>query len=342
MKNRNIQFMRGVSILLVLLAHADQVYPKEITTLKELIDPTIGVDLFFIISGYLMGVTFLNKINHPISLSDATNFYVKRTNRLLVACVFWSLVPLFFFSYWKSVGAITDIKNAIWIFVTSTFFVGNFYSYIHPSGFGYFWSLGVEYQFYLMLPLIACLGKSNKGMFFIILALFAIYAIAMRDFSGAWLFRPYGLYVGLAIWLLTKTTGFNEVKSSINKSGNIKIFMAVLFIIFSSTAISAAIIQFSGLSFAITPIILGLAFVIIICKDSPVAGFLSRPIEFIGDISFSLYLCNIPVFIYFSVLTFKFTDNPHVVYAVCFVMSVIISTISRHTLEKIDLIRGNR
>lgn len=339
MKNRNIQFMRGVSILLVLLAHSDQVYPKEITTLKELIDPTIGVDLFFIISGYLMGVTFINKIEDDLSISETLRFYVKRTNRLFAACFFWSLIPIIFFSYWSNAGVITDIKNAIWIFFTSVFFVGNFYNYIHPSGFGYFWSLGVEYQFYLILPLIAFLGKSNKGIFFILLALSAIYLVSMKDFNGAWLFRPYGLYVGLSIWLLTKTDGFSEIKALINRYSNITLFISVIFIVCSSTAISSATVQFFGMSFFITPIFLGLAFVIIISKDIPIAGIVSKPIEFIGDISFSLYLCNIPVFIFFSRLSFEFTDNPHIVYVLCFLSSILISTVSRYTLEKIDLIR---
>ena len=334
--------MRGVSILLVLLAHADQVYPQQINDIKSFIDPTIGVDLFFIISGYLMGVTFLNKISQPISMRQVFEFYAKRTNRLFAACFFWSLIPIVFFQYWQHVGTLSDIKNAFWIFITSIFFVGNFYNFVHPSGFGYFWSLGVEYQFYIVLPLIAFIGKNNRGIFFIILALFFTYAIAMKDFSGSWLFRPYGLYVGVLIWLLTKTSGFNEIKSAINKVSGIKLLIAVVFIILSSTAISAAIIQFFGMSFVIVPIVLGVSFVIIICKETPIAGFVSKPIEFIGDISFSLYLCNVPVFIFFSRLSFEFTDNPHIVYVLCFFVAILISTVSRYTLEKIDLIGNNK
>ncbi|MFU70946.1 acyltransferase, partial [Escherichia coli] len=51
--------LRGVSIILVLIAHADTVYWEELKSIKKYIDPTIGVDLFFIISGYLMGATFI-------------------------------------------------------------------------------------------------------------------------------------------------------------------------------------------------------------------------------------------------------------------------------------------
>ena len=86
-KNRNIQFLRGLAIVLVLLAHgsvmligAEAVWWDRV--LQRFL-PGVGVDLFFLISGFLMGATFLRK-HRQFDAAAVYGFYKKRIRRVLL------------------------------------------------------------------------------------------------------------------------------------------------------------------------------------------------------------------------------------------------------------------
>lgn len=85
-KNRNIQFLRGLAIVLVLFAHGSVILVGEQAQgwdrLMQHVLPGVGVDLFFIISGFLMGATFLRK-QDGFELRAVYRFYCKRIRRVL-------------------------------------------------------------------------------------------------------------------------------------------------------------------------------------------------------------------------------------------------------------------
>ncbi|EHH6744166.1 hypothetical protein J5Y30_004723, partial [Escherichia coli] len=106
--------------------------------------------------------------------------------------------------------------------------------------------------------------------------------------------------------------------------------------------LSPALYKVHGVSFTAISILLGLAFFICVCMDKPIAAFISKPIEFIGDISFSLYLCNIPVYIFVSREMFTRGMGKPETMIVSVVLSIAVATASRYTLEKIDFIKLNK
>ena len=148
----DISFLRAVSVLVVMLFHF-QVKPFQ--------GGFIGVDVFFVISGFLMTQIILKGMDtEKFSLKQ---FYIKRINRiipplqiLLLFVLFISVV--FFFQ--------SDLRlNAKYAFLAN-FFVSNIYFWKYIDYFSstdnillHTWSLGVEWQFYLIYPLLILLLK---------------------------------------------------------------------------------------------------------------------------------------------------------------------------------------
>ena len=104
----------------------------------------IGVQLFFALSGFLITSGLLDSQGTPHYFR---NFYAKRALRILplyYAVLFALLVVL---PQFMAVPYRHDYQGPLW------FFVGN-WTNSFPYGFGHFWSLAVEEQFYLIWPLV--------------------------------------------------------------------------------------------------------------------------------------------------------------------------------------------
>ena len=156
---REIQGMRAIAVMAVILAHL---------SISWLPGGFVGVDVFFVISGYLITGLLLREHDATgyISLSD---FYRRRIRRLfpamLVTCLFTVLGGFLIFSQ-ERFELLLDST------LTAFFSVSNFYFW---SQVGYFdteslvkpllhtWSLGVEEQFYLVWPAKAMMRAERRA-----------------------------------------------------------------------------------------------------------------------------------------------------------------------------------
>ncbi len=115
----------------------------------------MGVDLFFVLSGYLIGSQLLRPYTRG-SQPSIGGFYMRRAFRVLPA---YLTVLLFYF-------AIPVFREApglspVWQFLT---FTENFrIDYLHDQAFSHVWSLCVEEHFYLVLPLLILLLMRRPG-----------------------------------------------------------------------------------------------------------------------------------------------------------------------------------
>ena len=137
-----------MAILLVLFFHLD---------LKYFDGGFIGVDIFFVISGYVITLSLkTNYLNNKLSLK---NFYYKRIRRLipplllvntlvLLAGYFILSPQLYKQTSWSSIGSMFSFSNFIFWRESGYF---NFDSYFKPLL--HTWSLSVEEQFYFLWPL---------------------------------------------------------------------------------------------------------------------------------------------------------------------------------------------
>jgi len=107
----------------------------------------IGVDLFFVLSGYLIGSQLLKPLSRGEPLAFG-NFYLRRSLRVLPA---YLVVLALYFSMPGFREA--DGIQPLWQFLTYT--VNLLIDYQHNKAFSHVWSLCVEEHFYLLFPLLA-------------------------------------------------------------------------------------------------------------------------------------------------------------------------------------------
>jgi peptidoglycan/LPS O-acetylase OafA/YrhL len=150
----DIQGLRGVAVLLVVLGHAG---------IGFLRGGYVGVDVFFVLSGFLItGILLSRAARHGyVSLSD---FYVRRARRILPAAAL-TLVATDIAAYHllNFVRARQAVSDSIWasLFAANIEFARRGTDYFAqgqpPSPIQHFWSLAVEEQFYLVWPALLSL-----------------------------------------------------------------------------------------------------------------------------------------------------------------------------------------
>src|SRR4051812_20829265 len=145
----DIQGLRAVAVLLVVLSHAG---------VGALAGGYVGVDVFFVISGFLITGILLSQASEKGSIS-LVGFYARRARRILPAAALTLLateVAAYFLLN------LVRAREAVWDSLYAAAFASNFrfaargLDYFEqgqpPSPLLHFWSLAVEEQFYLVWP----------------------------------------------------------------------------------------------------------------------------------------------------------------------------------------------
>jgi peptidoglycan/LPS O-acetylase OafA/YrhL len=161
--------LRALSVIAVMLFHLRIGYPGGF----------LGVDVFFVLSGYLI-TTILLRDYRTLGRIRFAHFYVRRVRRLMPALLatlvlswaLWGLIP--------KAGPFTPAATA------SLFYYANWYTCLHGSasmgGLGHTWSLSIEEQFYIVWPvlLLALLPfcRTSRRQATVMFALVAALAIA--------------------------------------------------------------------------------------------------------------------------------------------------------------------
>ena len=162
----DIDGLRAIAVLAVILFHLDPVW---------LPGGYVGVDIFFVISGYLISLIIEREVEDGrFTFSD---FYARRVRRIIPALTVVILSTVVTFQFVFSPG---DLETLVESAVYAQFFLSNVYfafiadaSYFsdeaHAQALLHLWSLAVEEQFYLFWPLLLLLGlRSDRPRGFLI------------------------------------------------------------------------------------------------------------------------------------------------------------------------------
>ena len=292
----DIDGLRALAVVPVLLYH---------TGVPGFPGGFVGVDIFFVISGYLIcGMIDGDIRNGSFSLS---NFYKRRALRILPALFVMFLVtsvlayfyclPVELEDYAKSLAsAVGSISN---VYFAGT--AGYFDAPAETKPLLHTWSLGVEEQFYLIVPLLMLLAwrmiPKRAGLLFAgaaVLSFAAAFAVSYRNETFVFYLTPFRAWE-LALGALL-SIGFipapqsNFVRNACGATGMLLLLGAIL--LGSSTAPLLLMTSLAGI---------GATLVIASSERGPsaVGRLLSlRPLVFIGLISYSLYLWHWPLIVF--------------------------------------------
>jgi peptidoglycan/LPS O-acetylase OafA/YrhL len=338
--------LRGIAIILVLLYHNFGF----VTYFKS---GWVGVDLFFVLSGFLITEILLRTKGSPFFLRS---FYMRRFLRifpLYYLCLLVVIIiipaterPFYDVDYYKT--------NQLWFWM----YLQNWlYIFKHPEQsalLNHLWSLAVEEQFYLIWPLVILFTKSLKTQFRIVMLLLAVVMISRITFC---FIHPYhisygnlytfsridGLCIGCGLALLQK------IDFNLATRYSRKILMVVLVV----NVLIVSGIYFLHLNVPYTALIgytsIAILFGLLLHKTieiekNQISRFLSTVLfRFFGKISYSLYIFHWPIYLVLvpvlkhllsAFLFLSEFDNQAISAIIATACALLLSVISYHFFEK--------
>jgi peptidoglycan/LPS O-acetylase OafA/YrhL len=173
-KINSIEGIRGIAVISVLLYHLD---------FSLFSSGFIGVDIFFVISGYLIIPKILSQIQNRDF--EFKIFFFKRLRRLVPALLLVLVVAIIVGYFLLTPREYKELAHSILsnlIFSQNFFFrdrTGYFADLAHQKPLLHTWSLGVEMQFYLLVPLILLLINKFFSKKYFKAATFTLIAISL-------------------------------------------------------------------------------------------------------------------------------------------------------------------
>ena len=290
-----IDELRGLALVLVMLSHVGLVYGLETDVAYALALPAfgVGVDLFFVISGFVIyrNVLAMKALAGGDALAGARAFWARRLVR--IAAPAWATVAV--------VGAVRLAQEGLgksWAdLAAATGFFANFYwagceaspaPCPHHLIASHFWSLSLEGQFYALAPFLAALPRRlaiPAGVS--VLAMGA--ALPRPVGSYLWTMRPDALLIGMGIAALTEQAGILRKFWPALRLGQ-AVYWACVAAILERLAIG----RFSGLGLVFVALLFGFVVAGRLRVGAP-GCWLARALRKGGEMSFSAYLVHLPV-----------------------------------------------
>lgn len=326
-----IDGLRAIAVCSVILYHSN----IEILNFELLKGGYLGVDIFFVISGYLITSIILSELKTTNQFSFK-NFYLRRIRRILPALLLVILFSLPFGWYLLLPNNFVDFINSIFFslgFSSNYFFHYSGQIYGAENGlfkpFLHTWSLSVEEQFYILFPLILyVIFKYFNRYLVIFLFVGLITSLGMAELASRNhpSFNFYSLFTRTWEMLTGSILAFYEKDHVNDKKYNHKIsnFLQSLGVII----IIVSVILFNNDThhpsiFTIFPIT-GVCLLIIFSNSNTIITKLlsSKLFVSIGLISYSLYLWHFPIFA-FARNQYIFENNKFILILITLILSII-------------------
>ena len=321
----DIQGLRAIAVLLVIASH--------IPLTTKLPGGYVGVDIFFVISGYVIALALTRATErYGSGVAMYRNFMRDRIYRLVPALYVMIAVVCLLAIVFALSNRLTQITGSA---VSSAFFISNFWyltqfdSYWNPEilldPLLHTWSLGIEFQTYLVLPLfflggsLLAVSKQRRlvARWIVLLAFAAMSAglftwwvslsatsIQYEDYQAYAFYLPITRFWEFALGLLAAWVTLS-VKPLVQVAHRIIKTLAIGTLLVGLYWANVA----GELSLALVPITIAVA-VLLVLGSAPDQSDLilgSRPMVWIGDRSYSIYLWHWPLF---TLVLWLFADSP--------------------------------
>ncbi len=294
---REIDGLRAIAVLPVILFHAG---------FQTFSGGFVGVDVFFVISGYLITTIILAELEQ--GKFSIANFYERRARRILPALFLVMLVCIPFAWFWLLPSDMEDFSDSL---VAVSMFLSNI---LFWSESGYFdtaaelkpllhtWSLAVEEQYYVLFPLFLML-LWRLGARWILLLLGAVFVTSLAVAQWAAYAKPimafyllptrgWELLIGaFAAFYLSKDNRI-EFSKGLSETGG---WVGVAFIFYAIFGYSKTT-PFPGF-YALVPTVGAVLVILFATQQTTVGKFVgNKGFVGVGLISYSAYLWHQPLF----------------------------------------------
>ena len=240
----DIEVLRAIAILLVVVHHAPTLLPWiRGSGFYDYFVGAAGVDLFFVVSGFVITRDLLPRLDREHDargrLNVTLSFWTRRIFRLIPAAWFWLVTGLVIVCalgeprIWgrPAVNAMlagaAAAQLADLLFMTVQQSARQLHSALGP--FFPYWSLSLESQFYLLLPIALLLPRR---VFTLAVAMATLFELTRSDL--AWpgpLFRTGGLMIGVLLALWSLQPGYRSLEPTWLRHGPVIRVLVVLFLI---------------------------------------------------------------------------------------------------------------
>ena len=311
----SIDSLRALAVLAVIIYHVDVNY---------LPGGFLGVDLFFVLSGYLISSLIIKEYKKTGSV-NLYNFYIRRARRLLPAVYFMITVGLVVMVLFNEVLLRKSHLDAIFGYIYSSNWwyifhkLDYFDSFGAQSPFKHLWSLAIEEQFYMIFPLLFLLVnrkkkskdgtyKLNKNFLYVVLGLILVSLIAhillfdINNISRIYFgtdTRAFSLLVGVVGAILYP---MERLHAKVTLQQNM--IYSVVSLVSIATLITVMIYtsEYNTLLYRGGFLLVAILGLIVIISSGKQHTLMSRllsfkPVVFIGKISYSLYLWHFLVLV---------------------------------------------
>jgi peptidoglycan/LPS O-acetylase OafA/YrhL len=327
--------IRAISILFVLLAHSSDTtgFPSWAKSAVNDLG-SIGVRIFFVISGYLITLLLLRERQHNNRL-NLSAFYVRRAFRILPAMYCYLMVAAIC-AYGGFVHAVPhDFARAL-------SFTVNFDRSVSRV-LGHIWSLSVEEQFYLLWPCtVACISFKRVGP---VAAFVAVISSVIRLVEFHW-FPSHTPSLGYEFQTVADGLAMGCVLAAIHACGTWSWLQNRTGCTLCGTGAIAVAVTIAGVKLHVSPVLFPIALNIFITAfigymvsnaDSPLGRVLNwTPLVWLGTLSYSVYLWQQ----YF--LHVQHSHNPLLSFPGNVIASMVVAMMSFYFVERPAIYWGRR
>lgn len=294
-----IDGIRAIAVLSVIIAHSG---------IGLLPGGYAGVDIFFVISGFLITGIILRDLEH--GHFSFGNFYARRARRIFPALYFMLITTSVAAWLLLTPSQIQDFSASVFfsvLFLSNGYFL-DFVDYFAPSSeyipLLHTWSLGIEEQFYILFPVIALLAYRlfRKAGLVVTVIILLIASFSLSEWGwrneprGNYFFSPSRFWEILlgsiaALWCAKRNVAGNNLLAALGLAG-----ICASFFIYDHTTLFPSF-------YTLLPTV-GAMLLLIYARDGGKTALLLQlpPLRFIGLISFSAYLWHQPIFVFTRIL----------------------------------------
>lgn len=363
-RNLELDRLRAFAVLMSIFIHYSRVFfPWNIhkgyehggSILNLLQNSWTGVDLFFVISGYIISKMIVDKIDGLVDdksklMQFIKNFYIRRFYRIYpIACTFFIFVLLCSL-FFNASGSFSTPENNIEAGITIFTYSFNYFlelGHYHAFTLSPYWSLSVEEQFYLIFPFFLILVRSYKQRILILIGLILTISLIIRPLSPEHIFytqnRCDGLIYGCLLYYVSIQSSYRQLFKPIQKISiaSIASIFIMLFLLGTITSVGFPNTAIIPLGCIVATILVAIA--VLELNIISFGGVVNAILGYLGSRSYCLYIVHFPMFTFTQELFFRIghtynweLNNTFAVpyTALAFILTLLVSELAHRFIER--------